>query len=160
MLNPQMIYSKAGEKLTEGFEGFRSLPYQDQGGKWTQGYGRAIGIGPTSPVIDRATAQAWLEEDIAWAEKVVNEKVNVKLDQSQFDALVDFVYNIGAGNFEGSTLLKDLNSGDFDLAAGQFEVWDHCGGKEVAGLLRRRQAEEQEFETKSQPQTVVEPSEV
>jgi lysozyme len=52
---------------------------------------------------------------------------------------LDFTYNLGAGAFEA---IKDLNAGDATAAAYQFEVWDKAGGKTVAGLLRRREAEE------------------
>lgn len=153
MLNPQMVYSKSGESLTERFEGFRSLAYQDQKGVWTQGYGHTRGVGPNSPPINQAQAQDWLEADIETASQCVNQNVVPTLNQNQFDALVDFVFNLGAGNFVGSSLLRDLNSGNFNLAAGQFALWDHCGGQVVAGLLQRRQDEEQEFETAPQPES-------
>ena len=65
----------------------------------------------------------------------------------EFDALVDFAFNCGCGAFAGSTLLKLLNAGDYPGAAAQFDVWDHASGKVVAGLLRRREAETQEFAT-------------
>jgi lysozyme len=76
----------------------------------------------------------------------VNNLVNVPLTQGQFDALVDFVYNLGVGNFESSTLLRDLNAGDMDAAANEFDKWDHVSGQVVAGLLRRREAETKEFQ--------------
>ena len=66
-------------------------------------------------------------------------------DAGEFDALVDFIFNLGAGNFRSSTMLKLLNAGNYHAAAGEFEKWDRCGGVELAGLLRRRQAEEAEF---------------
>jgi lysozyme len=93
----------------------------------------------------QAQAEAWLVEDIAWAEGRVNADVHVPLTQGEFDALVDFVFNCGVGNFEHSTLLKLVNAGDMNHAAGEFEKWDHCGGVVVAGLLRRRVAEDAEF---------------
>jgi len=68
------------------------------------------------------------------------------LQQNEFDALVDFVFNLGRGAFAGSTLLKNLNAGQFDAAATQFDLWDHAGGQVVAGLLRRRQAEQAMFQ--------------
>ena len=71
----------------------------------------------------------------------MNNVVTIALSQDEFDALVDFVFNLGKGAFEESTLLKDLNSGDIAAAATQFDPWDHAGGAVVAGLLRRREAE-------------------
>lgn len=67
--------------------------------------------------------------------------------EGEFDSLVDFVFNLGAGNFDHSTLLALVNKGDMQDAANEFEKWDRCEGKAVAGLLRRRQAEEALFES-------------
>ena len=68
------------------------------------------------------------------------------------------MFNLGATNFESSTLLKLLNEGDYAGAAYQFVRWDHCNGEENVGLLARRQAETaefngQEWQTTAQPQT-------
>jgi lysozyme len=60
---------------------------------------------------------------------------------------VDFVFNLGAGNFQSSTLLKLLNSGDYQGASGQFPLWNHAGGVVVAGLTARRLAEQTLFNT-------------
>ena len=73
--------------------------------------------------------------------------MDVQLTQPEFDALVDFVLNVGCPAFCNSTMRKRLNESDFTGAAQQFAVWDHAGGKVVAGLLRRREAETQEFDT-------------
>ena len=87
-----------------------------------------------------------LAKDVSSAADWVNNLCAVKLTQEEFDALVDFVFNLGAGAFRGSTMLRDLNAGDFTNAAAQFDLWDHAGGAVVAGLLRRRQAEAELFE--------------
>ena len=71
--------------------------------------------------------------------------MTVPLTQNEFDTLADFAFNAGCGAFAGSTMLKLLNAGNYAGAAGQFELWDHAAGKVVAGLLRRRDAEEAEF---------------
>jgi GH24 family phage-related lysozyme (muramidase) len=73
--------------------------------------------------------------------------VKVSVTQNQFDALVDFVFNLGQGKFAGSTLLRGLNAGDFSGAAAEFVKWDHAGGQVVPGLLRRRLAEAQLFQS-------------
>ena len=65
--------------------------------------------------------------------------------QNQFDALVSFTYNLGAGNLRSSTLLKKLNAGDYAGAADEFPKWNKAGGKELAGLTRRRNAERDLF---------------
>jgi lysozyme len=67
--------------------------------------------------------------------------VKVPLKQGQYDALVSFTYNEGAGKFQSSTLLKMLNAGNYAGAAGQFGAWVYGGGVELPGLVIRRQAE-------------------
>lgn len=146
MPNPAMIYSKAGLTLTEGFEGCRFLAYRDQVGRLTIGFGHTSGVKEG----DRCTpeeAEAMLVADEAWATAFVNHIVKVNLTQGEFDALVDFTFNLGSGNFQSSTLLKLVDQGQFELAAKEFEKWDLAGGKVVAGLLRRRLAEEAEFKS-------------
>lgn len=140
-----MQYSKQGLELTEQFEHCRLTSYQDVKGVWTIGWGHT---GPeVRPGLNVTQQQAdeWLQDDINWANNVVNSLVHASLTQGEHDALVDFVYNVGSGNFAHSTLLKLLNSGQMDLAAAEFEKWDLAGGKVVAGLLRRREAEKQMF---------------
>jgi lysozyme len=139
-----MKYSKDGLHLTEQFEGCRLSAYQDSGGLWTIGYGHTAGVHPGMSCT-QAQAEQWLAEDIAWAESQVNRLVRVALTQDEFDALVDFTFNCGVGNFIHSTLLALVNAGKMDQAAKEFERWDKAGGVVVAGLLRRRIAEEAEF---------------
>jgi len=143
---PPMIYSQTGRALTEQFEGCRLMAYQDQAGVWTIGYGHTSGVSE-GMTCTQAQADSWLAEDIQWAADVVNREVEVALSQGEFDALVDFVFNAGSGNFQSSTLLRLINSGDLTDAAAQFDLWDHAGGQVVAGLLRRRQAETAEFQS-------------
>lgn len=139
-------YSESGLHLTEQFEGCKLAAYQDVKGIWTIGYGHTRGVYP-GLTCTQQQAEQWLAEDIAWAESEVKRLVHVPLTQREFDACVDFTFNCGAGNFDHSTLLQLLNKGDMVDAANEFEKWDKCGGKVVAGLLRRRLAEKQEFQT-------------
>lgn len=144
MLN--MRYSKDGVHLTEQFEGCKLEAYQDSVGVWTIGYGHTRGV-YEGMTCTQEEAEAWLLEDIANAEADVNKHVTLdSLDQNEFDALVDFAFNCGDGNLNSSTLLKLVNADELDLAANEFEKWDHAGGKVVAGLLRRRLAEKAEFQ--------------
>ena len=139
-----MQYSKVGLALTERFEGCRLEAYQDQGGVWTIGYGHTRGV-HAGMTCTLQQAMAWLILDTQEAVDAVNRLVVPQLTQHEFDALVDFVFNLGDGAFAHSTMLRLLNSGDIASAAGQFALWDHIGGREVAGLLRRRLAEKAEF---------------
>jgi lysozyme len=142
-----LTYSGNGLALTEQFEGCRLTAYQDQVGVWTIGYGHTGADVTPELTITQDQAQALLAHDVGSAAGCVNNLVTIDLTQDEFDALVDFVFNLGAGAFTGSTLLRDLNAADLTHAAAQFDVWDHAGGAVVAGLLRRRQAETAMFDT-------------
>ena len=133
-----------GQLLTEQFEGLSLTAYQDSAGIWTIGYGHTAGV-TSGMTCTQEQAEAWLLEDIQWACSVVGNEVKVPLTQGEFNALVDFVFNVGSGNFAGSTMLRLLNQGLYAQAAEQFQLWDLAGGQVVAGLLRRRIAEENEF---------------
>lgn len=138
-------YSKNGLALTELFEGDILRPYKDQRGVWTIGYGHTAGVHP-GQTITQDEALAYLEGDLHTAVACVNAAVTVRLTQAQFDALVDFAFNVGVTSFRHSTLLRDLNAGRIAEALGQFRFWDHCGGVVNDGLLRRREAEAKEFD--------------
>lgn len=144
-MNPNLMYSKTGAALTEQFESCKLTAYPDVKGVWTIGWGHTGPEVVEGLVWTQAQADAALFRDRGWAELVVHSYVTVDINQQEYDALVDFVFNVGSGNFRGSTLLKLLNAGDFHGAAAQFDLWDHAGGQVVAGLLRRRVAETQEF---------------
>jgi lysozyme len=139
-----MVYSKSGLALTERFEGVKLVAYPDQHGTWTIAYGHTAGVyeGMTCTADQ---AEQWLIEDTAWAEATVNKYVTRQVTQGEFDAMVDFTFNLGTGSFQHSTLLQMVDQGNFAAAADEFARWDKCGGQVVAGLLRRRIAEEQEF---------------
>ena len=141
-----LTYSANGLALTEQFEGCSLTAYQDQVGVWTIGYGHTGPDVTPGLRITNDQAQALLAKDVSTAAACVNNDVPVQLAQDEFDALVDFVFNLGAESFRGSTMLRELNTGDFASAAAQFDLWDHAGGAIVAGLLRRRQAEANLFE--------------
>lgn len=136
----KMKISQAGIEAIKDFEGVRLKAYDDGVGIPTIGVGHTKGVrwGDTATM---AQVDAWLREDLSDAENAVNSYVTVPLQQSQFDALVSLVFNIGTGAFAKSTLLKLLNQGDYIGAAGQFLVWIRAGGKVLAGLEKRRKAE-------------------
>ena len=143
-----MIYSKNGLHLTEQFEGCKLTAYPDPGtggAPWTIGYGHTgLEVYP-GLTITQEKAEELLMQDTQKAVATVNAKVTGDITQQEFDALVDFVFNVGSGNFAGSTLLKKVNAGDIHGAAAEFEKWDMAAGKHIAGLLRRRHSEANEF---------------
>jgi len=140
-----MQYSKNGLYLTESFEGVRLSAYPDPGtggDPWTIGYGHTGPDVHPGMTITLEQAEDLLAQDVKRAEADVNAKLTVKVNQEEFDALVDFAFNCGCGNLNNSTLLKKLNAGDFEGAAQEFLKWDMAAGHHMAGLLKRRQAEE------------------
>jgi lysozyme len=140
--------------LVTAFEGFVPHPYRDSAGTWTIGYGStrdADGnpVTAATPDITVEAARSLVERDLGAAlTREVARDVHTPLTASQTAALADFVYNLGAGNFRASTLLRKLNAGDYAGAAAEFDKWDHAGGRVLAGLLKRREAETQLFNTK------------
>jgi lysozyme len=134
-------YSDAGFALTKKFEGLRLTAYQDQVGVWTIGYGHTGREVHGGMVITEDQADVLLHSDVAGAVACVNRAVTANISQCRFDALVDFVFNLGCARLLGSTLLRHVNAGEFNLAAPQFLLWDHAGGVVVQGLLVRRKAE-------------------
>jgi len=147
MSNSQFTTSSAGRQLIESFEGLELTAYQDMVGVWTIGYGHTgVDVKPGLR-ISAAQAEALLAADLVKFEQGVARLVTFVLNQHQFDALVSFSFNLGLGSLKNSTLLKLLNAGDVTAAAEQFLRWDKAGGGQVAGLLRRRQAERTLFLT-------------
>jgi len=143
-----MEYSKNGAKLTEQFEGCKLTAYPDPGtggAPWTIGYGHTGPEVHPGLTITQEQAEELLMEDVKKAAATVNTKVTTDITQEEFDALVDFVFNVGAGNFNASTLLKKVNAGDIHGAADEFLKWDMAAGKHMVGLLKRRHAEAEEF---------------
>lgn len=146
---PQLSYGDEGYTLTKKFEGLSLTAYQDQVGVWTIGYGHTGPEVHGGLTITEDQADLLLHSDVAAAVACVNRAVTAGITQCQFDALVDFVFNLGCGRLLGSTLLRHVNAGEFDQAAPQFLLWDHAGGVVVPGLLARRQAEVALFQSAS-----------
>lgn len=139
-----MIASIEGIELIKYFEGLDLLSYQCPAHLWTIGYGHTAGVNANN-VITEERANYLLLQDVAESEKYVIQHTHVPLSQNQFDALVSLVFNIGAGNFRNSTLLKKLNARDYEGAAQEFERWVYAGATRLPGLVRRREAEKTLF---------------
>ena len=75
----------------------------------------------------------------------VSKLLKIQVTQNQFDALVDFAYNVGIGNLKSSTLLKKVNAKNFSGAALEFIKWNKADGKVLPGLTKRRTAEKDLF---------------
>ena len=145
-MNESLALSAAGLEFIAAQEGFRAAVYEDAAGVATIGFGHVLTPGEDyRDGLSRDAALALLRRDGAEAEAAVRRLVTVALTQAEFDALVSFTFNEGAGHFGRSTLLAKLNAGDFAGAAAQFFAWDKIVVNGVAtvsaGLARRRRAE-------------------
>lgn len=137
--------SAQGLAFIAGQEQCRTHPYQCSAHVWTNGIGHAhVKSGRTVQIPQVAK---WFRHDISHAERVVNHQV-ILPPGPVFDMAVDFVFNLGAGNFEHSTYLKRLKAGDFDAACNELLRWIFVSGKDCRikanhcyGIVKRRQAE-------------------
>ena len=135
-----MKISKNGLDLIKHFEGCELEAYKCPAGVWTIGYGH-IKTAVEGMTITQHQADEMLIEEMNEYEGYINNSVRVDLTQNQFDAMVSWVYNLGSGNLNASTLLKVLNSGDYVGVPEQLLRWNKAGGRVLEGLTRRRQAE-------------------
>jgi GH24 family phage-related lysozyme (muramidase) len=144
-----------GLALTKASESFRGQPYNDPVGFCTVGYGHLIkrvpcdGTEPREflPEVSEPAATQLLMKDMRIAEFPVLMEVarDVALTQTQFDALCDFVFNVGAQNFRQSQLLVVINDREFHRVPGQLRRWVYAGNKKLPGLVIRREREVELF---------------
>ena len=140
--------SPAGAALIQQFEAYRPVGYlPTPNDRPTAGWGHT---GPDVKIgveYSREQCEAWFADDLAWAERAVDAHAPPGIAQNQFDALVSICFNIGAANFDASTLLEDVTAGNDVDAANEFLRWDKQRGVMLAGLERRREAERALFVT-------------
>ena len=141
-----MQISETGLDLIKSFElcrleAFLPTPHD----VWTIGWGHTAGV-KEGDTCTQEQADEWLKGDVGKSEGCVNGAVTVPMTQGEFDACVSLCYNIGCTAFRNSTLVKKLNASDYDGAAAQFQVWNKQNHLELAGLTRRRKAEQELFE--------------
>jgi lysozyme len=154
-----MSLNQASVDLIKEFEGFVDHWYPDPATNaepWTAMYGHTNAAGEpkyTAATKNRrftkAEGEAVLRSDLAAVERTVQALVKVPLTANQYGALVSFTFNLGAGNFGKSTLLKKVNAKDWNGAAREFAKWNKAAGKVMAGLTRRRAAEAALFSSRS-----------
>lgn len=133
-----MKTSSNGIELIKSFEGCRLTAYLCPAGVWTIGYGHTAGV-KKGQTISQAQADAYLASDLKKYEESVM-KTGLKLNQNQFDALVSFTYNCGAGNLK--ILIRNRTLEEIGEA---ILLYNKSNGKVLSGLVRRRQAEQDLF---------------
>lgn len=140
-----MKTSQKGIDLIKHFEGCRLKAYRDIIGVWTIGYGHTgLDVSPNL-VINQEQAESLLKKDLVNFEENLSKMITTELNQNQFDAIMDFTYNVGLGNFQRSTLCKKINERNFKAATDQFERWSRAGGNVIPNLIKRRTKEKELF---------------
>ena len=132
-----MPINQAGLDLIKSYEKCRLTVYDDGRGFATVGWGHRTTL-PLGAEVSQEQADAWLAEDLAHAESVVERLVGVPLSDNQRAALVSFAYNVGAAALERSHLLTYVNAEEWEQAAGEFHRWSYSRGERLEGLARRR----------------------
>ncbi len=137
-----MKTSVKGRAMICGHEGCELKPYQDTGGFWTVGIGHRLLEGEPVPVsITESEANVIFHSDLTIHEHELNawlEEEYVELTQRQFDACLDFHFNIGGPRFRSSGVARRLQAHNYDAAPRGFFDWTLSGGQRNRGLLKRR----------------------
>jgi lysozyme len=137
--------SEKGARFIADHEGFSSKSYSDVAGNATIGFGHVIMPGEKFESLTRTEGMDLLKQDLATKVLPSLDAVDVELSQTQVDAMASFVYNVGSGAFGNSTLLKNLNAGDFASVPDELARWVNAGGKVWPGLVTRRADEARLF---------------
>lgn len=143
-MNEKLRINQAGLNIIKERESLSLKSYLDRG-KWAIGYGHRGSDVKPGQVITVQHAELLLQSDCQYAENAVRRMVNVELNENQFSALVSFVYNLGEGRFQDSTMRKYINAGDFTRASNEFLKWVSPGTQFEAGLKVRREKEKALF---------------
>lgn len=142
--------SKKGLLFIAKWEGYRARAYNDAAGHATIGYGHLLHFGPVNAKDrklnwSRAKALRVLRRDVARITRGWRAHCKRWLTQYEYDALVAFAFNVGAGALRSSTLLRKLNDGHRLSAANEFPKWVKAGGQTLQGLVNRRREERHIF---------------
>ena len=140
----KMKISSDGIELIKKFEGCRLKAYRCPAGVPTIGYGHTKGV-KMGDKITQEQADDFLREDVKHIEVLLN-KLGINFRQEQFDALVSWIFNLGGGNFNSSTMKKRIvsDAGNLDITD-QLVKWYNAGGRPLSGLKLRRIAEANMF---------------
>ena len=135
-----------GLDLIKLYEGYSSSPNLCPANHWTIGYGAIWGmddkrVTEDHPDINEDQADYLLRRDVKKSEMAVLRHIRVPLEDGQFNALCSFVFNLGSGALQSSTLRRKINRGDYIGAANEFPRWVFAGGRKLKGLVRRREHE-------------------
>jgi lysozyme len=139
---PELSVSSTGRNLVASFEGYVDHPYRDAVGVWTICYGHTgSDVFSFGSHVSKSRCLKLLQKDLDRFAVAVAHAVTSPTSSEQYNALVSFAYNVGAGALQSSTLLRYHNGRDYRQAADEFPKWKFAGGRVLEGLVRRRAAE-------------------
>ncbi|OSK25424.1 lysozyme (Lysis protein) (Muramidase) (Endolysin) [Escherichia coli M056] len=130
-----------GPNGDDGLEGVRHTPYHDIVGVWTVCYGHTGKDIMPGKTYTEAECKALLNKDLATVARQINPYISVDIPETTRGALYSFAYNVGAGNFLKSALLRKINQGDTRGACDQLRRWIYAHRKPWQGLVTRREIE-------------------
>ncbi len=146
-IDDELSVSENGLRHIANEEGCRLKAYQCSADRWTAGMGHTEDI-TESTVLTKQQVAEYFVKDVATAEKVVKKHITQTPSQAEYDMMVSFVFNLGAGNFQTSTLLHKFNQGDNLGACKQYPRWVYVNGKncrieenDCPGIPKRRDKE-------------------
>ena len=144
-----MKTSENGKSLIKRFEGLSTVAYNCPGGYCTIGYGHKVPKNRLKKTrITEGEADLIFESDVQRFERELINALNadeITINQNQFDALISFSFNLGAGVLVNSSIWRNLKAGDLNAAADCFLKFVFAGGQKLKGLERRRAAERELF---------------
>jgi len=142
--------NEAGMELIKHYEGWRESPYLCSAARPTIGYGstwdrNGNAVTLDHPNITKKQGEYLLLREVRHSEEAIKKLIKSELTEGMFSSLCSFIYNVGSGNFQKSTMRMCLNRGQYERAADEFPKWRKAGGKVVKGLVRRRKQERELF---------------
>lgn len=147
-IDSELSVSENGLRHIANEEGCRLKAYQCSANVWTVGLGHTQGVTKNTQITKKQAAEQFVK-NVAAAEKVVKKHITQTPSQGEYDMMVSFVFNLGAGNFARSTLLKKFNQGDHLGACNEYPRWVFVNGKDCrleqsncAGIPKRRSKEQ------------------
>ena len=142
--------NEAGMDLIKHYEGWRSSVYLCSASRCTIGWGSTWDVNGDAITLDHADitkeqGEYLLLREVRHSEEAIKKIVKADLTENMFSSLCSFIYNVGSGNFQKSTMRMKLNRGFYEDAADEFPKWRRAGGRIVKGLVRRRKQERELF---------------
>lgn len=142
--------NEAGLELIKHWEGWRESPYLCSAARPTIGYGstwdrHGNAVTLDHPNITKKQGEYLLQREVRHSEAAIRKLVKAELTENMFSSLCSFIYNVGSGNFQSSTMRMKLNRGLHEDAANEFKKWRKAGGRVVRGLVLRRKQERELF---------------